>query len=86
MCPTKRTKRKKKTNSRFDDVRGIGRTPGNSGRIALAEDGDGAAVDNELALLCFDASIESSVDGIVFEHVHHVFKVNEGAANRSVSK
>ena len=82
----KENEKEKKTNSRFDDVRGIGRTPGNSGRIALAEDGDGGAVDNELALLCFDASVESSVDGIVFKHVHHVFKVNEGAANRSVSK
>lgn len=45
--------------------------------IPFAEDGDFVTINDELAILCFDNTSESTMSGIIFEHVHHVFQINE---------
>ena len=64
---------------RLDDVVGADRSPVDVGRVLLLEDGDGLALDEELAVLGLDGALEATVDGIVLEHVDHVLKVDEGA-------
>ena len=51
--------------------------PGNVARVALREDGDGAAVDHELPVLGLDSAIEAAVDRVVLEQVRHVLEVHE---------
>jgi len=43
----------------------------------LAEYRDLVAVDDELAVGVVNITLEDTVDGIVLEHVDHVFKVDE---------
>jgi hypothetical protein len=58
-----------RTHGGLDDILSTSRAPWNSSGVALAKDGDGLAVNNELAVLGLDGSLESSVHGIVLEHV-----------------
>ena len=58
-----------RTHGGLDDILSTSRAPWNSSGVALAKDGDGLAVDNELAVLSLDGSLESSVHGIVLKHV-----------------
>lgn len=74
-----------KTHSGLDDVVSADRSPFNGSRIALREDGDGLALNVQFAILGLDSSLESAVDRVVFEHVDHVLKVDEGTG-RNVSK
>lgn len=60
---------RKVAHSGLDDVLSTGACPRDVGGVALGEDGDGLAVDDELAVGLLDGSLEASVDGIVLEHV-----------------
>eukprot|EP00754_Rhynchopus_humris_P025912 Rhum_TRINITY_DN14979_c10_g4::Rhum_TRINITY_DN14979_c10_g4_i3::g.131894::m.131894 len=63
--------------SRLHDVVGAGGTPRDVSGVALLEDGDGLAVDDELAVLRLDGAVEAAVHGVVLEHVHHVVHRDE---------
>ena len=65
----------------LDNVVGTGLTPGDGSGILLGEDGDLLAVDNELAVLAGDVTLEDTVGGVVLKHVDHVLKVNEGVVD-----
>ena len=58
------------TYSRFHDVCRTDRAPGDVARISLTEDRDGFSGNPELAVLGLYAFLETSVDGVVLEHVH----------------
>ena len=62
----------------LDDVLSTDGSPVDVGGITLLEDGDGLALDPELAILGLDGALEAAVNGIVLEHVDHVLKVDEG--------
>ncbi len=40
--------------------------------LPLVEDGDGMAIDDQLAILHLHVSLVLAVGGVVLEHVHHV--------------
>jgi hypothetical protein len=40
--------------------------------LPLIEDGDGMAIDDQLAVLHLHVSLVLAVGGVVLEHVHHV--------------
>ena len=67
--------------SRFDDVVSAGLAPRDRSRVTFGEDGNLAAVDDELAILGGDVLLESSVSRVVLEHVDHVLKVDEGVVD-----
>ena len=55
--------------SGLDDVISADGAPRDVCGVPLGENGDGLAFNPELAILSLDGSLESSVDGIVLEHV-----------------
>lgn len=63
--------------SGLDDVLGTNTRPIDVGRVLLCENGEGLALNIELAVPCLYCALEAAVDGIVLEHVYHVFKRNE---------
>ena len=64
-----RSEEEGRTHGVLDDILSTSRAPLNSSGIALAKDGDGLAVDDELAVLGRYGSFESTGHGIVLEHV-----------------
>lgn len=58
------------THSGLDDVICSYRAPRNGSCILFTKDSDGLAIDNEFAILGFDRALETSVNGVVFEHVN----------------
>ncbi len=64
---------------RLDNVVGTGGTPWDGRWVTFTEDGDGLAVDDEFAIFSGDGSLESTMGGVVLEHVDHVVEVNERA-------
>jgi hypothetical protein len=54
---------------RFDDVFGVDRSPIDAGRVAFLEDSDGVTINDELAVLGFNLSLEAAVDRVILEHV-----------------
>ena len=87
--------------SGLDNVLGTGLSPLDVGGVSLAVDDDGLVVDVKLAILLLDAALESTVHGVVLEHVdlvyvrtrerrrmmstYHVLEVNEGAKGVSAT-
>lgn len=69
------------THGGFDNVLGTDLTPLDVHGVTLAEDVDGLALDDELAILGLDRALEGAVDGVVLEHVHHVVEIDERTAN-----
>ena len=67
--------------SGLDDVLSTDASPVDVGRVLLLEDGDGLALDPELAVLGLDGALVAAMYGVVLEHVDHVLKVDEGTAN-----
>ena len=68
--------------SGLNDVFGACASPGDRSRVPLCEDlDDVCVVDGErlVGLIEFDFALELSVNGIVHEHVLHVFEINEWA-------
>jgi hypothetical protein len=65
--------------SGLDNVVGAGLSPLDGGGVSFTVDSDGLAVNDELAVLGGDGTLESTVGRIVLEHVDHVVEVNEGA-------
>ena len=63
----------------LDDVVGTGLAPGDVGGVLLLVDGDGLALEPELAVLCLDGALVASVDGVELEHVDHVVEIDERA-------
>lgn len=63
----------------FDNVVGTSLSPLDGGGVSFTEDSDGLAVDDKLAVLGGDGTLESTVGRVVLEHVDHVVEVNEGA-------
>ena len=57
------------THSGLDDVLGTSGRPGDVGGVALVEDGDGLASNEELSIFGVDVILEAAVDGVVLEHV-----------------
>lgn len=53
----------------LDNVVCAGLSPFDVGRVSLAVDNNGLVVDEELAFLLFNGAFESTVHGVVFEHV-----------------
>jgi len=66
---------------RFDDVICTNRTPWDVCRVPFSIDGDGFAIDDEFPVLGFDSAFKATVDGVVLEHVNHVFKIDKGIVN-----
>ena len=63
---------------RLDNVLGTGAAPLDVGRVTLVEDGDLRAVDNKLAILVRDLSLEATVCGIIFElKEKSIFRTNQ---------
>ena len=60
----------------LDDVVGTGGTPGDGSGVTLGVDVDLLTVDDELAVLEGDVALESTVGGVVLEHVD-LFQSNE---------
>jgi len=58
-----------RTHSRLYDVLDALLTPGNIRGVPLGKDGDGPAVDDELAILNLDGTLEATVGRIVLKHV-----------------
>ena len=58
-----------RTHSRLDDVLNALLTPRNVRGVPLGKDRDGPAVDDELAILGFDGTLEAAVGRIVLKHV-----------------
>lgn len=48
----------------------------------LAEDGDLVAIDDEFAIGVVNITFEDTMNGIIFEHINHVFKVDEAVEAR----
>lgn len=69
----------------FDNVVGTSLSPLDGGGVSFTVDGDGLAVDDELAVLGGDGTLESTVGRVVLEHVDHVVEVNEGALDKGLS-
>jgi hypothetical protein len=61
---------------RMHDVLGASVLPRDRGRVTLGKDGDGLAVDDELAILGRDLALELTVGRVVLEHVDHVLEVD----------
>jgi len=38
-------------------------------------------IDNELAIPGLNSSLEAAVDGVILEHVDHIFQVDKGVIN-----
>ena len=55
--------------SGLDDVVSADGAPWDGGGVLLSEDGDGLAVNDELAVDSGDVTLEAAVDGVVLEHV-----------------
>lgn len=66
----------------LDDVVGARLAPWDGSGVTLTVDGDGLAVDDELAVLGLNGALEAAVGRVVLEHVNHVVKVDEGAGRR----
>jgi hypothetical protein len=62
----------------FNNILGSGLPPRDCLGFALVEDADFVTVDNEATIFCLDFSLELTMAGIVFEHVDHVIKTDEG--------
>ena len=45
--------------------------------VALRENCNLLSIDNKFSFFLFNSSIESTMGGIVFEHVNHVVKINK---------
>jgi len=56
-------------------------TPFDVSGISLLEDGDGLPVDDKLPIVSLDCGVELAMDGVILEHVDHVFEVNEGVVD-----
>lgn len=63
---------------RFDDIFGASLRPWNRFRFTLAEDGNFISIDNKAAILGLDFSLESTMGGVILEHVDHVIETDEG--------
>jgi hypothetical protein len=59
-----------RTHSGLDNVLSAGAGPRNLGGILLAEDTDGLALNDELAIFDLDGALEATVRRIILEHVH----------------
>ena len=49
--------------------------------VSFRENRDFLTVDNELTVLGFNGTLETTVNGIVLEHVDHVFQGDEGVVD-----
>ena len=58
-----------------------GASPGDLLGVHLAEDGDGASVHNELAIVGLNSALEASVGGVVLGQVDHVVDGDEGVVD-----
>lgn len=56
--------------SRLDDVGGTDHTPFDGSRVTFCEDGNGLAIDDKFTVLCFNGALETTVGGVVLEHVY----------------
>lgn len=65
----------------LDDVLRAGGGPRDLGGVAAGEDGDGVAVDNELAVLRRNFAFVAAVRGVVLEHVSHIGQVDKGVVD-----
>ena len=64
-----KSEEERRTHGGHDNILSTSRAPLNSSGVKLAKDGDKIAIDDEFAVLGLDGSLESSVHGIVLEHV-----------------
>ena len=53
-------------------------TPFDASGILLMEDRDGLSIDDKFPFLSLDCASEYAMDGILLEHVDHVFEVDKG--------
>lgn len=60
------------TTRRFNNIISTGLLPRDLRRITFGRDLDLTAVHNQLAILCFNRSTETTVNRVIFEHVDHV--------------
>mmetsp|Transcript_17950 Transcript_17950/g.26894 ORF Transcript_17950/g.26894 Transcript_17950/m.26894 type:complete len:211 (-) Transcript_17950:6-638(-) len=67
----------KKYTSRFDNIVNSNTSPRDVFGCHFTENSDLFSIDNKSVFLVFDCSIESPMDGIVLEHILHVFTWNE---------
>jgi hypothetical protein len=61
----------------FNNIIGTNLTPRDLGRIAFTKDLDGLTVDDELTILGLNITLETTVNGIVLQHVDHIVEGNE---------
>lgn len=61
----------------LNDVFGTSFAPWDGLGVAFAEDGDGFAVDNQIATISLDFALEFAVGRVILEHVNHVVKADE---------
>lgn len=77
----RKTTTNKLTTRRFNNIISTGLLPRDFRRLTFSRDLDFIAIHNELAILCFNSSIETTVNRVIFEHVDHVIKRNERIVN-----
>jgi len=65
----------------LDNVVSARLRPRDAGRVLLGVDGDGLAINDELAVLDLNGALEATVDGVILEHVDHVVQSNEGVVH-----
>ena len=53
----------------INDTLRTSRAPSNNSVVVLTKDGDGFAIDDELAILSLSGSLESCMHGVVLENV-----------------
>lgn len=71
------TVRLKLTTSRFNNVSGTSLSPRDLRGVAFSSNSDFVTVNDKLTILLFDGTVEATVDGVILEHVDHVFERNE---------
>jgi len=62
----------------FNNILGAGLSPRDSLGFALAKDADFVTIDDKATIFCFAFSLELTMGRVIFEHVDHVIKTDEG--------
>ena len=61
----------------LDDILGAALAPGDIAGVHLGIDGDGLAIDHQLAVLGLRSAFKAAMYGIILEHVYHIVGIDK---------
>ena len=67
----------------LNDVLRAGLSPGNGGGVALREDADGLAVDDDGVVARLDGAVEAPENGVILEHVNELGDIRVAEVQRA---